>query len=242
MPFTFSHPAAVLPFGYFPKRIFSMTGLIIGSMAPDFEYFMRLRDRSYYSHTWSGLFWFDLPLTIILAFLYHEIVRDRFIDNLPGFAAKRLVIFKSFNWIKYFKKNFPAVIVSAIIGVASHILWDAVTHEKGRIGREMIKFKEDFLIAGHHLLTYNVLQFGSSVLGGLIILYALLKLPADKSFARQKSIFPFWLSVGFIILVVIAVKFFIISHHTNYRDIIMTIIAGGLLGLILTPKLLPVKS
>ncbi|HMG06875.1 MAG TPA: DUF4184 family protein, partial [Mucilaginibacter sp.] len=40
---TFAHPAIVLSFKYFPKRWFSKTGLVIGSMAPDFEYFIRLR-------------------------------------------------------------------------------------------------------------------------------------------------------------------------------------------------------
>ena len=241
MPFTFSHPAAVLPFGYFPKRFFSMTALVIGSTAPDYEYFFRMKDVSYYSHTWSGLFWFDLPLTIILAFLYHEVVRDRLIDNLPEFLTRRLLFFKNFNWIQYFKKNFLVVILSAIIGIASHILWDDVTHEKGRIGREIIKFKEELLVAGHHVLTYNVLQIGSSILGALIILYVLLKLPADKSFTRQKSILPFWLSVGFLTMFTVEARILIDYSYIGYRNMIMTIIAGGLLSLVITAKFLPAK-
>ncbi|WP_113654854.1 DUF4184 family protein, partial [Pedobacter namyangjuensis] len=30
MPFTFSHPAIVLPLTYLPKKWFSLTGLVIG--------------------------------------------------------------------------------------------------------------------------------------------------------------------------------------------------------------------
>ena len=41
MPFTFSHPAAVLPLRLLPRHWFSLTGLVIGSMVPDFEYFLR---------------------------------------------------------------------------------------------------------------------------------------------------------------------------------------------------------
>ncbi|WP_240482010.1 DUF4184 family protein [Flavobacterium psychrophilum] len=39
MPFTFSHPAIILPLRYLPRQWFSLTGLIIGSLTPDFEYF-----------------------------------------------------------------------------------------------------------------------------------------------------------------------------------------------------------
>ena len=54
MPFTFSHPAIVLPLKYLPKKWFSFTGLIIGSMTPDFEYFLRMKVKSDYSHTLNG--------------------------------------------------------------------------------------------------------------------------------------------------------------------------------------------
>ena len=50
MPFTFAHPAIVLPF-YKKPKFFSMTTLIIGSMSPDFEYFLRVKIKSDMSHT-----------------------------------------------------------------------------------------------------------------------------------------------------------------------------------------------
>lgn len=42
MPFTFAHPAAVLPFSKKQVNYISVTALILGSMAPDFEYFYTL--------------------------------------------------------------------------------------------------------------------------------------------------------------------------------------------------------
>ena len=57
MPFTFSHPALILPLKYFPNKWFSLTGLVIGSLTPDFEYFLRMRIKSVYSHTLEGIFW-----------------------------------------------------------------------------------------------------------------------------------------------------------------------------------------
>ena len=57
MPFTFSHPAIILPLKKLPKKYISMTGLIVGSIAPDFEYFLRMKSK--YSHTMSGILWYD---------------------------------------------------------------------------------------------------------------------------------------------------------------------------------------
>ncbi|MEN2414974.1 DUF4184 family protein [Flavobacterium mesophilum] len=105
MPFTFSHPAIILPFKYFPKSWFSMTGLVIGSLTPDFEYFMRMKVQSIYSHTLLGVFWFDLPLAIALTFIFHSIVCNSLFLNLPKAIRKRFYSFTGFNWNFYFKKT-----------------------------------------------------------------------------------------------------------------------------------------
>jgi len=44
MPFTFSHPAIVLPLATLRRQWISATGLIIGSITPDFEYFIRMKN------------------------------------------------------------------------------------------------------------------------------------------------------------------------------------------------------
>jgi hypothetical protein len=51
MPFTFSHPALILPLTRLPKRWVSATGLVIGSIVPDFEKFLKMNDGNTYSHT-----------------------------------------------------------------------------------------------------------------------------------------------------------------------------------------------
>lgn len=131
MPFTFSHPAIVLPFAIFPKRFFSLTGLVIGSMIPDFEYFLRMKLQSNYSHTLKGIFWFDLPLAILVSFIFHNLVKKEFIDNLPLFFKSRFFAFKAFDWNAYFIKNWWVVCISILIGTLSHLFWDSFTHHGG---------------------------------------------------------------------------------------------------------------
>ena len=131
MPFTFSHPAIVLPVTYLPKKWYSLSGLIVGSMTPDFEYFIRMKDYSKYSHTWKGLFWFDVPLGLILIFIFHNVVRDILIEYLPFSLNIRFSSFSKFNWNKYFQRNIIVVLISLIVGIASHIFWDSFTHSGG---------------------------------------------------------------------------------------------------------------
>src|SRR5687768_12786443 len=110
MPFTFSHPALILPLANLPKRWASLTGLVIGSLAPDFEYFLRMKVYSVHSHTLPGVFYFNLPLAIILAFAFHLIVRTQLIENAPLSIKGRLDQYRRFNWINHFKR-YPLTVI-----------------------------------------------------------------------------------------------------------------------------------
>ncbi len=89
--------------------------------------------RSEYSHTIDGLFWFDLPLGILLTFIYHNVVRDCMLDNLPRIVRARLAAYKHRDWNTYFIGNWIVVTLSILIGALSHIVWDSLTHESGFI-------------------------------------------------------------------------------------------------------------
>src|SRR4051812_45047977 len=122
MPFTFSHPAAILPLSYVPKKYVSFTGLVAGSMIPDLEYFFRFRAQSYYSHTWAGIFWFDLPLAIMACFLFHNVIRDLLIQNLPMSVSARCRHCFHFDWNKRFQQKWIIVIVCILMGAATHLV------------------------------------------------------------------------------------------------------------------------
>ena len=236
MPFTFSHPAAVLPFKLLPKRFISMTGLVIGSLSPDFEYFFRMKTYSSFSHTWSGLFWFDLPLTIILAFVFHLVVRDSLIDHLPRFLNTRLFIFKNFNWTKQFKENF------LVVAIATHIVWDGFTHEQGQFVQSIPSLKYSISIAGFNTSIYKLLQHASTIIGGAIIIYALLQLPRNNSFINQQSIFPFWVSVASFSLLVVRIRLLTGLDFHIYGYVIASAISGGLIGLVVSAIIFPLPS
>ncbi|MBK5271652.1 MAG: DUF4184 family protein [Bacteroidia bacterium] len=234
MPFTFSHPAIVLPLKKFPKW-FSMTGLIIGSLTPDFEYFIRMSDKSIYSHTLAGIFWYDLPLGILLAFIFHNIVASSFINNLPSAWGSRLSNIKNDNWNNYFKNYFLIVCVSISIGAASHIFWDGFTHRGGYFVRLFPILKTKLYLSGYPVPLFNLFQHLSTIAGGLVVLLFIWKLPPDnniKSAMRMK----YWGPIFVISFIIILVRL-LTGSNIDYDDIIMTVISAGLIGSILTPIL-----
>lgn len=236
MPFTFSHPAIVIPLTFLPRRWFSLTGLVIGSLTPDFEYFLRMRIKSNYSHTIDGLFWFDLPLGLLLAFLFHSIVRDRLFDNLPIFLKSKLTPFKQFNWKRHFKQNCLAVAISILIGAASHIFWDSFTHDQGYFVQTIPALQNSVEYFGRQIPILKILQHSSTLLGGLIIAFAIYKLPTNKT-ENENAKMKYWAIFIGLTLTIISVRLLSGLDFRQYGNLIVTAISAGLISLTITPWL-----
>jgi hypothetical protein len=234
MPFTFSHPAIVLPLKINPKSALSLTGLVAGSVTPDFEYFIRMKGESIYSHTFGGIFWFDLPLGLLLTFIYHNIVRNAFITNLPPILNNRLNNFKSFNWIEYFKRNWFMVLVSIVIGAASHLFWDSFTHPTGYFVERSKLLQSSTTIFKGRVHLFTILQHLSSLIGGVIVLWAIFSLKSKPSAQSDKKA-RYWLSVSVITLIILVIRFFAGLNFHLYTDILITLISAFLISLIITP-------
>jgi hypothetical protein len=130
MPFTCAHPALVIPLLYAQRRYrwLSVTGLITGSVAPDFEKFFRLKLASSHSHTIASIFYFSCPVAIGLAFVFHLIVRRPLIAHLPLPLYGRFSKYKEFNWFIHFRRCYIGVVLSVVVGAALHLFWDSFTH------------------------------------------------------------------------------------------------------------------
>ena len=134
-----------------------MTGLVIGSLTPDFEYFFRMRIKSNYSHAIDGLFWFDLPLGILLAFIFHNIVRDSLINNLPTILNSRFSVFTNFDWNGHFRRNWFVVTISILSGAASHIFWDSFTHDHGYFVQNIPALQKSVDLLGRQIPILKIL-------------------------------------------------------------------------------------
>jgi hypothetical protein len=237
MPFTFSHPALILPLSYLPKRWISVTALIIGSLTPDFEYFLRMEVQSIYSHTIPGIFWFDLPLGIIIAFIFHTIVRNTLFLNVPIQIKTRVAIFQKFDWNNYFKYNWLIVIISLLIGIISHLFWDSFTHNHGYFVEIIPSLKSKVNLLNLQIPIYKILQHSSSLIGGIIIILTFKKLPKTK-IENPKINSKYWIWILIITLITIAFRFITGLEFYEYGAIIITFISATLIALICTPILI----
>ena len=236
MPFTFSHPAAILPLTVLPKKWFSLTGLIIGSIVPDFEYFLRMKIKSEYSHTIYGLFWFDLPVAILIAFVFHVLVRNSFFHNLPGVLKSRLTCFTSFNWIEHFKSNTLIIIISVLTGAMTHILWDSFTHNSGYFVQMFSALRSSIYLPGFEIPVSKLLQHLSTLLGGIAVIVSAIKMPVHK-YSPGKPCIVYWASVIMITAVIIAIRFRDGIDFTQYGNLLATAMAAVMLSLIITPAI-----
>lgn len=228
MPFTFSHPAVVLPIYKAGRRYLSLTGLVVGSMTPDFEYFLRLRVRSEYSHTLGGIFWFDLPLALVASFLFHSVIRGQLIINLPVILSKRFTNYIGLDAQSIFVNRMGVVILSCLIGITSHVLWDGFTHSTGMAVSGIPILQSSIRLKSWSLPIFKIIQHSSTLIGGIVILYYIKKLPASVTTFSKPSSF-FWLSTCVVVALVVMFRCFG-DYVYSLGDLIVTIIAGSFLG------------
>jgi Domain of unknown function (DUF4184) len=237
MPFTFSHPAIILPLTLLPKKWFSLTGLVIGSLTPDFEYFLRMKVQSNYSHTLTGLFWFDLPFGILLTFIFHNIVRNVLFDNLPVVLKSRLFVFKSFNWNNYFTEHWFVVAISVLIGAISHIFLDSFTHEHGCFVKTIPILTKTISCYSIPFPMFKLLQHSSTLIGSIVIAIVLLKLPKEAKIFMAVSI-KYWVILLGLTFAIISLRLLSGLDYRLYGHLIVTAISAGIISLILTPILI----
>ncbi len=125
MPFTASHPMAVLP--VVGRFRLDTTCLVIGSMAPDFEYFARGEQTGAFAHTLLGIVVWGLPVTIACAVVFHGVIKWPLVAMSPRWFANRVAGFAARPW----PVRPLAWTISALIGNATHVGWDTFTHAGG---------------------------------------------------------------------------------------------------------------
>jgi hypothetical protein len=230
MPFTLSHTAAVVPF--IRSRYFSATGLIAGSMAPDFEYFIRMNIQGIYGHTFWGLFYFDLPVSIIIALLFHVAAKRNLLDNLPYFLQSRFREVRELDFISYLKDHKTIFILSAILGSVTHVLWDGFTHGEQFGVKALPRVYEGRTVNfdGVHYPLWYALQYISTCVGGaIIVIYVLLMKPASG--ALYKPTVWYWLALAVVIAAITYLRMSASFGNLWYVIFIITICSSFCIGI-----------
>jgi hypothetical protein len=199
MPFTPSHAVLALPFIRTPLV---PAAIAIGAMTPDLPLFLRGFGVSYgFTHAYANLLW-----TAVLAFglflIWRVVLRPAASELSPLWLARRLPS----EWdapaadaaseavgIGQRRSYIPLLILSLLLGVTSHILWDAFTHVD-RLGIDLLPALSE---QWGPLQGFKWLQHGSSVVGLVIIgVWAVLRLRRSAVHAERERVLPGWFRVA----------------------------------------------
>ena len=227
MPFTPAHPLILYPLRFLPVKYFSVTALIIGSIVPDMEYFLKLNAAAVFSHSVKGIFLFNLPVTILIAWLWHSGVKNALI-YIPLLKDKYYRI-QDVSFRKLFTSAPAVFLISALIGITSHIVLDGFTHPRGYFARRS-PFLLDFVsVAGMKLRMCYLLWYIASIAGTAIVLVNLIDFKKFRAIFRMTDEGKnFWLQTLFLAAVLSIIRIAGGLSWNTYRHLVIIAIGSGL--------------
>lgn len=186
MPFTFAHPAAILPLRR--VRLLHTVPLILGAIAPDVPYFLPWRIAKYVpqgmTHTLLGTLTLDLPFGILML-LFLWLLRAPLAAPLGGVSqTKCLAALERFGgrW-----RHWAAAPLSLLVGAWTHLLWDSFTHADGWMVSRVSALSAPVSFFAYKGELCHVLQYVSSVFGLAILALWFILLPVPASAVRDRE-------------------------------------------------------
>jgi len=147
-----------------------LSALVVGSLAPDFRYFLNLAPRGHFGHSFKGVFIFCLPVGLAVLWVFQKLMKLPLISLAPRSHQQRLVaLAMPFSWGG--ARRFGLIVASLLLGAISHLTWDAFTHDNGLVVRNVPDMRVPLEEFGTHRPLYNVLQHGSSLLGLALLIF-----------------------------------------------------------------------
>jgi Domain of unknown function (DUF4184) len=250
MPFTAAHPMAVLPFLRWHERLrLDATCLVIGSMAPDFEYFARDRVASTISHTVRGLWLWNLPATLVIAVVFHVIVKWPVLSIAPTALASRLAASFSRPWPRRWSvMMLVSCAASALLGAATHLAWDSITHAMGWGPQHIRELRAvvELPVLGPMAL-HRVLQHLSTLVGlvvvGVVVARILRRTPPETvpETSRTTALWVFAVCIAVASCLTIG-RIVFVADSTDVGDLVVGPIDGVLAGTIVASVLLRARG
>ncbi len=181
MPFTFlAHQAPVLPLKIWRPQWFSGAGLVLGSMAPDFEKFVRGDVNSRFAHTLLGQVVYCLPVSVLVYLLLTRVVAAPLARFAPDLGVLRVRDYARVLAARR-QERWATFAASTLVGSFTHVLWDGVTHGDPRVvaiapflGNRVIT------LGGRAVESAGLHQLAASLGGAAVTLALMARLGTDR--------------------------------------------------------------
>lgn len=167
MPWTFAHPAAVLPIRRYGPAGLSFPALVVGSLVPDAGYYLGQLNLATTAHTIGGLFAVCLPTGWVLLLTLCRL-RGPLSALLP--QPHRQIFAQGLTLPAARSRHALMLILSLLLGAATHLAWDSFTHASGFMVEHIAVLRRPvFEVGARTMYVYSMLQHAST-LGGLFVL------------------------------------------------------------------------
>ena len=131
--------------------------------------------------------------------------------------------------------------ISILIGAASHIFWDSFTHDHGYFVQTIPALQNSVDFLGRQIPILKILQHSSTFLGGLVIAFAIYKLPTNKT-ENENIHLKYWTILASLTLTIISLRLLSGLDYKQYGNVIVTAISAGIISLTITPWLTRTKE
>ena len=156
MPYTLSHAVISLPVSIVSRGNIPIAAVAVGSMSPDFPYFLALTPTEAPGHSVLGVLIYCLTPSLMILFVWYRWLEKPMFDllHLPRRPREFRLPF------------FLFAILGVLAGAYSHVLWDSTSHSYGFFVVNSGFWNQDFF----NLPLYKWNQYGSGVFGLLTLL------------------------------------------------------------------------
>jgi len=236
VPFTISHAVAALPLRSFGKFRLPLAALMIGSMSPDYAYFLPGSFERVETHSIAGLFLFCWPVSLGLWLLFVRVLEPPTTALLPE------------NWRTRFPPSHREMTlrvlalasVAVLLGALTHLVWDAFTHGRTFVTSAFPALKSvAFDVAGYRIRWFFLFQLLSSVFGiAALAIWAWRQPPGRYPRAQPKEPVSNTMRLRAVFAIIgvssaLALAGYIANaeHHLQVR--VFYFLIGGMTGLVL---------
>lgn len=158
MPYTLAHPGFILPLKRWFPKLFSVSGCIAGSIAPDFDIIFRFTETRFHIFTYNlaEIVFLILPISLFLALYLKYFVRPMVV------APSEKLIVPGRRDIPFF-----SILFSALASILLHLWLDSILHIEVYTFRQ--KFLQHVLIHPDQVKNLDMMiMYGPALVGTFI--------------------------------------------------------------------------